>query len=405
MTWDKGSGINNIISQDVGLKNDWHVASGIYDNQTDPTKWKCTLYHNGQLQDEKTDDVDAGDFPVQTMNYKRISIGGGPGAYGGGQIENTNQYTSTNGVHEVFVFDDALSTQRNGQMNAYLCDRLNLDLSSSFEYSQFAGDKRGAKGAAFEHASLTNPITGSVAARQYQQWKTTAPMITLQHETAAGCFAGYGLDGGVYYNPKSTKAISLRMWVRATNLNHANHDGSHAALIAKASSPWGHKMDHIKGYALKFGTFNNGADTGDAPSFRLSLRNSDRWTDGETTGGFSDIAVTNNAGGTPANITTPAIDTWYCMRLDIVPYGNIYDQIKAYVSTGTTWYQLGKTQTIRSESKNYRHWFDNPIVPTGHNVNNGIYNGYYVAMSSSTGTTITTSYYIDRFELRTDSVQ
>ena len=405
MTWDKDAGSpGTITSTSTALNNDWHVGSAIYDNQSDESKWKCTLYVNGEYQNEESDDVDSGDYPRQRMNNKRICIGGGPGTYGGGQIEETHQSNSINGISEAFCFDDALSTIRNGQMNAYLCDRLNLGFSSSFEYSTFHGQFRGAKGQPVAHDELANPITGSSAARQYFQEISSSGMSVLQYETAAGAFAGYGLDGGVYYNPKSTKAISLRMWVRASSLNDENHAGSHAALIVKSSSPWGHKMDNIKGYALKFGTFANGTTDGTAaPRFRLSLRNSSRWTDGQTSSGCTDTLVTAGA-GSPSNIITPIVDKWYCMRLDVTPYGHNYDQIKAYVATGNTWYQLGATQIVQAGDANYRHWYDNPNKPAGHDVNNGIYNGYYVAMSSSNGQTIDTSYYIDRFELRTDTV-
>ena len=148
-------------------------------------------------------------------------------------------------------------------------------------------------------------------------------------------------------------------------------------------------------------------DTGDnAPKFILSLRNADRWDDGVIDDGCTDITVTNDAGGTPSSITTPVIDTWYNIRLDVIPFGLAYDQVKAYASlNGSTWYQLGSTLTIERTDLRYRNWSNDPTPRAGWHKTNGTHNGYYVAMSSSNGKTLYTTYYVDDFQIMTDAVQ
>jgi hypothetical protein len=408
------------------LLDDWYCITGIYDQQipiegSALTKWQASLYQNSILEDQTilanksaTSTSAQGvtiPFPTEEFDNKRIAIGG-VGTTGGGQIASSDMEAYMNGVHEMFVFDDALSNIRRQQMDAYLCDRLELEMSASDYLSNYDG---GVYGRAQVHADLSSPLgTGGVWCRKYKQAATSSAAPTIHHETLAGGFAKSTLDSSAYYRTPSTAALSLRMYVRCTELNDDQHSGSFAALVAKASSPWGHGMDNIKGYALKFGTFKNGLDQpGDTPQFILSLRNGDRWLDGSPTPNEAntaydtpDIVVTNTAGGTPAAIATPAINTWYLLRLDVIPFGHLYDEVKAYASVngGSNWYQLGATQKIERDSKRYRHWCDDADFPVNSDDNNGIHNGFLVAMSSSKGEGLKTTYYIDNFNINTDTV-
>ena len=113
----------------------------------------------------------------------------------------------------------------------------------------------------------------------------------------------------------------------------------------------------------------------------------------------------NPLGSTPASITTPVIDTRYNIRLDVIPFGLAYDQVKAYASLdGSTWYQLGSTVTLDRTSPKYRHWSDDDSKSPHLPYSQGTHNGYYVAMSSSNGKSLQTTYYVDNFEIHTDTV-
>ena len=288
-------------------------------------------------------------------------------------------------------------------MERYLADKTGQEMSASTYLSLMEG---GPEGTAVNHASLSNALgSNGTYARAYYQAATSSAEPKIQHETCGGGFIKSTTDSGKFYNVTASSAISLRMHVRAEALNDTNHTGSQVALVAKATSPFGNQIDHIKGYAIKFGTMKDGYDSGNTPSFRLSLRNSDQWMDGTTTNSCGDIDLSHDS-------LTPAVDTWFSMRIDVIPSGKQFDRIKAYAkgAASGTWLPLkdGSDNTywdIPRDSEKYRFWsddgnFNDKRVP----IQNGTHNGYYVAMSSSTGDTLTTKYYVDGFEAKLDKV-
>jgi hypothetical protein len=411
MGWN---GDDERLKTTIDMPDNWYVLNSVFDRQTARDNWHCKLYLNGKLEAEESNSPGSGNYPKQYHYHKRIDIGGRYDTGGGFQnvsdmtAHPTSSYIS--GLSEFFIFDDRLSDQRRLQMDAYCCDRMGLGISSSNNLSIFAGEHRGSKGALKTHSDLSSALSGKgTYCRRYRQWATSSAQAAspMQHETVGGAFAKSTLDSSAYHRPKSTEALSLRCWVRAERLDDPNHSGSHVALVAKGTSPWGNKLDHLKGYSLKFGTFLNGLDTGDnAPKFILGLRNANgNAYDGGITDECEDTVVTNSSGGTPASITTPVIDTWYNIRLDVIPFGLAYDQIKAYASLdGSTWYQLGSTVTLDRGSVKYRHWSDDDSKSPHLPHSQGTHNGYYVAMSSSNGSTLYTTYYVDNFEIHTDTV-
>jgi len=384
---------------------------------------KIELFHQGLKSAERTIVADAGDLPILQGRYRMASIGGvnstsGGGYHGnpdiaGGIDETQPNNAGFNGLAEWCVFDNALSVQRRQQIEKYLCDKYGLEMSGSDYLSQMEG---GAEGSAVLHSSLSNPLTGNgTYAREYRQAATSSADFLIQHETVGGGFLKSTAGSGNFYNVQSESGISLRLHVRAANLNDANHDGSQVALVAKATSPFGNQVDHIKGYALKFGTLKDGSDQGDTPKFRLSLRNGDQYLDGLTSESCGDIDMSSSILG-----ETFAADTWYTMRLDVIPSGHNFDRIRAYASTdgGATYHELSASgasplaqgefptaQDISRTSKRYRYWkddnkFNEKRVP----IQNGTHNGYYVALSSSSGHTTGTKYYIDGFTAKLDTV-
>jgi len=364
-----------------------------------------------------------GDTPVITGRFRSARIGGYRYDYGAGYIddpdkagakdENQPNNASFNDLAEWFVFEDNLSRQRRQQMERYLSDKYDIEMSSSTYLSEMEG---GPEGTAQVHASLSSALSGNgTYCRAYYQEATSSNAYLIQHETAGGGFLKSTADSGNFYKVQSQSAISLRMHVRAESLNDANHTGSQVALVAKATSPFGHGIDGIKGYALKFGTLKDNYDQGDTPKFRLSLRNGDQWLDGKTSESCGDIDLSSSILG-----ETFAADTWYTMRLDVIPSGHNYDRIRAYASTdaGSTWNELSasgasalaqgafpSSQDIDRSSPKYRYWcndnrYNKSRVPTP----NGIHNGYYVTLSSSSGHTTGTKYYVDGFTAKLDTV-
>ncbi|MBL10439.1 MAG: hypothetical protein CL402_08000 [Acidiferrobacteraceae bacterium] len=383
------------------LPDTWHVLSMTYDNQTNiGVDVTSSYYVGGQQEAILKYDYNNSSAPKNENDHCGVVIGGNS-ATGGGDIDTSDMTTDhINGWHEFFAFDDTLSNIRRQQMEKYLSDRLELAMSSSTYLPEFDG---GAAGVTFAHDQLSNALSGESqgsACRRYWMQNTGSGDVgpVKLHEVAGGAFVKSSVDSGAYYRMSSTEAVQMTMWVRAENLDDAKHDGSHVALVAKATSPFGHQMDNIKGYAMKFGTFNNGADSGNTPSFRLSLRNSDEWLDGTTSGSSSDIAL--SSGG-----FSVAADTWYQMKLEVIPAGFNYDHIKTYVRVaGGNWTAFGDV-IVYNDDRRYRHWWDDNLEETKRvRTPNGTHNGYYVAMSSSDGHRLTTSYYIDEFTIKTDTV-
>jgi hypothetical protein len=298
-------------------------------------------------------------------------------------------------------------------MESYLADKNGIEMSSSTYLSSMEG---GPEGTAQVHAALGSALTGNgTYARAYYQAATSSSDFLIQHETCGGGFLKSTADGGNFYKVQSESATSLRLHVRAESLNDSKHAGSQVALVSKATSPFGHAIDNIKGYALKFGTLKDDADQGDTPKFRLSLRNGAEYLDGKTSSGCTDIDLSSSILG-----ETMAVDTWYTMRLDVVPSGHSYDRIRAYASTdgGSTFHELSASgataldqgefpasQDINRDSEKYRYWADDHKFNANRvPIPNGVHNGYYVTLSSSTGHTIGTKYYVDGFTAKLDTV-
>jgi len=341
---------------------------------------------------------DHGNSPGHHGNQKMVQVGGDNYDWGAGMSDGA---TTTSSLGEFFAFDDALSNIRRQQMERYLCDKYAIAMTSSYYLSEFIG---GAQGTILGHSSSSPDISGShaeVFARKYTQ-QIDNPDHNIHYETAAGVFAKSNANSSKTYNV--TGSVSLTAWVRAENTGSRDGTaGSQVALVARATEPYGHQMDNIKGYAGKFGTFKDGSDTGKL-AFRLSARDARQYTDGGTTGGYGDIDGSPRTFG----VTT---GSWYQMRLDVDRSGSVSDartdgtdtvRLWARQDTDNDWEFIAENVVSHSGSNAYRYVStdatgSSPKVPAP----NGKYNGYWVAMSSSDGTRTDTEYYIDNFEIVT----
>lgn len=462
--------VNNFWTRHAGLRSDsnysttmFHPISCRYDAPkalasparralANDTDWYIDLHCNGEKINFSTGDINTGDFPRNnSAQYHGFGIGAAiaaDGSYNTGGGNNTvtdvmDPNTALTDRHspawtEACAYDDCLSDIRYQQIQRYFADRLQRPMSgssgtSTLEFlSTFTG---GPEGTAVVGSGLGNPLSnaeGGTYQREYVQAVTSSDSTLIQHETAAGAFvkstkgitgrASSGAwDNSPFYAVTSSTAISMRMWVRMDNVdddystvdgdNIPRYDGSQIALVAKATSPFGHKLDHIKGYALKFGTFKDGlqasgGSTHVVPKIRLSLRNSDQHLDGSTFEGCGDIDLTHGS-------VTPAQDNWFRLRLDVIPSGQAFDIIKAYAANRgdhNTWIQLGDASNntswkIYNSDPNYRYWSDDTSFKRRVQSPNGIHNGYWIAMSSSDGRSLENSkHYVEGFTILTDDV-
>ena len=407
--------------QDYAMEQ-FHPCSFRYDStglHSEGTgSFNAEMFVNGETvvnQSQSWDHADAPRMLDDSVGLMVGAVGTTSDKWGMGGYYTTSDDMDDPSIHHAWlegaVYDDALSNIRHQQIQKYFAERIDTQMSGSdgnsgLEYlSMF---QNGGEGAAVARTSLTGSTlsnaNGGTYHRAYYQTQTSSATPLIQYETAGGAFVKSTKSSAEFYRVPSTKAISIRAWARLSGYQaDANNDGVQFALVGKAASQWGHQLDNIKGYAFKFGTFENGSREAGMPKFRISLRNSSQFSDGDagTADGCDDTEVTN------ASIT-PNVDTWFKMRMDIIPSSHAFDLIKCYVldnTDGTTWRQMGNTVTVDAEELRYRYWTDNTSELRKSPKPTGIHNGYWVAMKSSNGKQLNhTKVYVDGFQILTDTV-
>ena len=185
----------------------------------------------------------------------------------------------------------------------------------------------GTDGTPVVHSSLSNPLTfhGSFA-RLYKLADSGGQFV---HLTKA--LVDSGVSSGDFVGPPVTKAVSLRAFVRfRATVDPANILGF-IAMMARTST------DQLSsGYYLTLGTVTEW-DTSSGTSAALSLRLCKRGPGGTKSGSFLDTVVPG----------TFIADTWYAVRLDVVPVGTANDRLDVYLAGAITWV-LALTETILS---------------------------------------------------------
>ena len=390
--------------------NGWHALSMVYDsrqpgNSLNNNYFHVTAAYDGEVifnGDTRECDSYAPYTPnPSSCNQTRNSSGDninmvriGAHSSNGPEMAGDDRADSRCGFMDYFVFESALSPQRRQQMERFQCDRAGILMRDTYWLSEFYG---GPQGAPHLHSAITtNTLSGLGSyCRKYVQEPTASGHPKIHYETAAGSFFKKSVNGGAFQSVTGSTAVRLEAWVRAENIDATDHAGSQIALVAAATTPYGNQMDNIRGYAVKFGTFKDAADT-DSLKIRLSTRDSDTWNDGSVNGDESQDIDLSPSFSVIAN-------KWYQIRLDVNPVGHLYDVITASAREGASdsWEQL-TVKTVYPSSSIYRFPQDTPYnLQTRMPAPCSKYNGYYVAVSSSTGNRVDTTYFIDNFTMST----
>ena len=323
--------------------NGWHALSMVYDNRpynhplADDFSHVTAAFDGEIIFNGDTRETDSYKphvhIPTDGTNQRKlVSLGAQQST--GPELGGDNRADSRIGFMDYFVFESALSPHRRQQMERFQCDRAGILMRDTYWLSEFYG---GPQGAPHPHSAITPSgaawDTRGSYCRKYAQEPTASGHPKIHYETAAGAFFNKSVSGSAFQSVTGSTsvgaAISLRAWVRAENLDATDHTGSHIALVAKASSPFGNKMDNIKGYALKFGTFNDASNdplryTGSTANpqglgLRLSTRDARYSYDGTVQGtGSNDTFLAPVA---EANAITTG--SWYQIRMDVVPEGTL----------------------------------------------------------------------------------
>lgn len=189
------------------------------------------------------------------------------------------------------------------------------------------------------------------------------------------------VESGRYVNPLGNRSYSFRSWVRlSTELSTATY-GMSVGIRVKSEDPvlvsgsgvW----EGYNGYRLALTTSNPSTGAG-FNGLKLCL-----FTGAPGTG-----VVTECAGG-------PYVpDTWYRIRLDVIPVGTTQDNLEAYIyDPGTlTWSLVASTYVLSSQI--------GVFVPWG----TGLCGYYSSVLSSGAGFFQTARAWVDLFEAASEAV-
>jgi len=113
--------------------------------------------------------------------------------------------------------------------------------------------------------------------------------------------------------------------------------------------------------------------------------------------------TSNNNDATASNTNVTIVSDTNLAAPTIAASSDGVDTIKVFArgNGGDKWESLATT-SISNTADNFRYWKDDSGFDTSKTgAPTGIHNGYYIAMSSSTGQKLSTTYYIDNYSVQT----
>ena len=219
----------------------------------------------------------------------------------------------------------------------------------------------GPDGAAMVHAALSSPLTGEgVYCRRFSPINSTLYSVNASIKASVA--------GGLFDAIPVTKSISLRAWLRSENYLTGTAIGIVAKMHPDANA---NARENAVGYTLGFGSWS---DTLNNNSLKLHMRSTN--------------SVYKNV-----YLKTLSTNTWYKVRLDVIPTGSSFDTINVYTGTGATGseiWTLEHTEIVLNSAPHYVPWAQSGGGKVGWN---------YRSEGSSAG-----SVYIDRFEAYLEDV-
>lgn len=201
-------------------------------------------------------------------------------------------------------------------------------IQTDFDISFNGAITGGGDGQAVLHSGLANPLTGEgVYCRLFRH--TSGFNNHLLAYNAA-------FDSGNFVGIPDTKIISLRAWVRV-------QDGSASGAIGLIANTGAHTNNDnpTDGYMLSLGDWDGSSEN---QPLRLYLQTFASNTVVKTQ--TLDISAVN--------------DTWYKIRLDVIPIAGVSDTLRAFTGTGATgsevWVQQGTDTTVLTIDSDFAGW-------------------------------------------------
>jgi len=218
----------------------------------------------------------------------------------------------------------------------------------------------GDDGTARLHAGLSSPLTG-----EGDYCRDFSTVNTTLYITKASIKAS--VSAGLFDEIPSTQAISVRAWIRAEGYTNGISIGIIAKLHPTSN---GNGRENPVGYNLFVG---GAADTANNSNLKLHLR--------------KDNSTYKNV-----YLNALTINTWYKIRLDVIPVGSSQDIVKVYTgvgATGSETWTLEHTEVILNTDPHYVPWAQSGGGKIG-----------FTARNEAS----TDSVYIDRFQAFVETV-
>jgi hypothetical protein len=200
-----------------------------------------------------------------------------------------------------------------------------FDFASNGTGSLTSGD---GYGSARLHSALTNELTGEGSyCREYSIVDTNnvAQVATIKSS----------VNSGEFVEIPATKAVSVRAWLRHDDVSVGSFGIGIGCKLHSGAPPTG--LSAPRGYSVMIG---DTAQTGASSNLRVLIDNS----------GTTDIT---NTGYTVTD------DTWFKIRMDVIPVGTSQDIIEIYTGTGATGsetWTLRNTQNVLNSDAWYIPW-------------------------------------------------
>jgi hypothetical protein len=248
--------------------------------------------------------------------------------------------------------------------------------------NQLAG---GAAGSSFLNADLANPLTTTgVYGRKFRHSSPNATDVSIGQTKILLSNTGSG-SASQFYNASDDKTVSVRLRVRmavAEDNASAVANPSLHTMVGVTAFTSGAAGAYSGGYELVLQATGAGAQR----SVSLVLR----------AGTDADFASNGLASLTNRNLTTCTgtyeLDTWYFIRLDVIPNSATQKTLKAYTSNnnGASWTQVGEMLVRSTDS----YW----SAPTNNQT------GLFSLRASDVATNDIYDHFVDNFEAYIESV-
>jgi hypothetical protein len=201
----------------------------------------------------------------------------------------------------------------------------------------------GADGVARLHTALSSPLTGEGNYCREFRSNTTTGVFGPEGRIRGLWTVKSTFDGGSLFEIDNTKAISVRAWVRvANNVTEMNACGVGARIDLADTSATPYVQG--KGYFFHIGSYNSQGGT----------TNVLRFTYGKNTAAA--VVTSDNFNVSPLAVGTVVANTWYKLRMDVIPLLSTQDTVRLYTGTGATGsetWTLHHEQVILSSDPDY----------------------------------------------------